>query len=532
LNLNGPIDLNGSVLSFVWDASVPSTTINGVISGAGGLSIDGTGGDIGLTLFGDNTFTGPVIVNSGYLAVFHANALGAAGSAPDGTTVHGNGTLVVGADMSNEFLTLEGGGGQSGNGQMQARGNRTWGGPVFIDTVDGAQSNFNLLGNHINFSGVVSGPGGFYCCNQVAGTIVLGNSGNTYAGLSNFINTGGTLQLLADNALSPNSAIDLSGSSGGILDMGGFSGAVAGFTGIAGAHLKIVAGQTLTVSGPVALNDTTLDLSVGNPPIGTTYKIVDNTGAGAIAGTFNGLAEGATVTVGAIGMKISYAGSTGNDVTLTVQSDGVNAAVDVVRTGSGTGTVTADSGAIDCGATCSGPYVTGVVLKLAATPSAGSQFTGWVGPCSGTGACEFTVNGPTTVSATFASNSIGTPSLDIDATGSCDALTDGVLIARYLTGLSGAALINGAIGPAAGRATASAVGDYLIDIRPILDVDGNGQVDAATDGLLVLRYLFGFRGASLIADALGTGASPGTAAAVQSQIQSRCPPCAGPPVTP
>ena len=67
------------------------------------------------------------------------------------------------------------------------------------------------------------------------------------------------------------------------------------------------------------------------------------------------------------------------------------------------------------------------------------------------------------------------------------------------------------------------IGDYLVDIRPLLDVDGNGQVDALTDGLLVLRYMFGFRGASLIADALRTGAFPGTAAAIQSQIQSLCP---------
>jgi hypothetical protein len=31
-----------------------------------------------------------------------------------------------------------------------------------------------------------------------------------------------------------------------------------------------------------------------------------------------------------------------------------------------------------------------------------------------------------------------------------------------------------------------------------LDIDGNGEADALTDGILILRYLFGFRGATLI----------------------------------
>ncbi len=36
-----------------------------------------------------------------------------------------------------------------------------------------------------------------------------------------------------------------------------------------------------------------------------------------------------------------------------------------------------------------------------------------------------------------------------------------------------------------------------------LDVDGNGTPDAATDGLIILRYLMGFRGSAMTANALG-----------------------------
>ena len=40
-----------------------------------------------------------------------------------------------------------------------------------------------------------------------------------------------------------------------------------------------------------------------------------------------------------------------------------------------------------------------------------------------------------------------------------------------------------------------------------LDVDKDGETKALTDGLLVLRYLFGFQGESLTQNALGEGAA-------------------------
>jgi uncharacterized repeat protein (TIGR01451 family) len=72
------------------------------------------------------------------------------------------------------------------------------------------------------------------------------------------------------------------------------------------------------------------------------------------------------------------------------------------RAGSGTGTVTASPGGIDCGADCSEDYATGTVVTLAASPEAGSAFTGWAGAgCSGTGLCVVTMIAARTVTATF-----------------------------------------------------------------------------------------------------------------------------------
>lgn len=54
---------------------------------------------------------------------------------------------------------------------------------------------------------------------------------------------------------------------------------------------------------------------------GDTYTIVDNTGAGAINGTFSGLAEGGQHVVDGATFSISYVGGDGNDVVLTALND-------------------------------------------------------------------------------------------------------------------------------------------------------------------------------------------------------------------
>ena len=58
-------------------------------------------------------------------------------------------------------------------------------------------------------------------------------------------------------------------------------------------------------------------------------------------------------------------------------------------------------------------------------------------------------------------------------------------------------------------------------ITAALDVDGNGQVDAATDGLLILRYLLGIRGSALIAGALGTCPGRGTFQLIEGYLATR-----------
>jgi hypothetical protein len=53
------------------------------------------------------------------------------------------------------------------------------------------------------------------------------------------------------------------------------------------------------------------------------------------------------------------------------------------------------------------------------------------------------------------------------------------------------------------------------------DIDGNGVMDALTDGLLLLRYLFGFRGGALVNGATAPDCTRCTAAAIESWIAAK-----------
>ncbi|MBC6422793.1 MAG: putative Ig domain-containing protein, partial [Hormoscilla sp. SP12CHS1] len=110
---------------------------------------------------------------------------------------------------------------------------------------------------------------------------------------------------------------------------------------------------------------------------------------------------------------------------------------------------------------------------------------------------------------------------DIDGNGETDALTDGIVVMRYLFQFSGDALINGVIGVGATRTTALEITNYLDMAREtMLDADGNGMADALTDGITIMRYLFGFGGNTVIDEALGPDTTRTTAAAIIDHLQS------------
>ena len=91
-------------------------------------------------------------------------------------------------------------------------------------------------------------------------------------------------------------------------------------------------------------------------------------------------------------------------------------------------------------------------------------------------------------------------SLDVDGNGELDALTDGLVILRGMFGLSESELIQGAIGDEAIYTDSADIAARITALGDNLDIDNDGNVDALSDGLLILRYLFG-----LTDDPLTTG---------------------------
>jgi hypothetical protein len=113
--------------------------------------------------------------------------------------------------------------------------------------------------------------------------------------------------------------------------------------------------------------------------------------------------------------------------------------------------------------------------------------------------------------------------IDIDGNGQYDALTDGLLLLRSMFGIDGNALVSGTI---ASNASITSSQDILIEIDRLgmlLDVDGNGQIDALTDGLLILRYLFGLEGDTLIAGVVAQDATRATSVEIQAHLAGLTP---------
>jgi hypothetical protein len=114
-------------------------------------------------------------------------------------------------------------------------------------------------------------------------------------------------------------------------------------------------------------------------------------------------------------------------------------------------------------------------------------------------------------------------SWDFDNDGNADALTDGLLLLRYTFGLTGVSLTDSAIASGSPLTPAEVEANVATATTSFADIDGSGNVDALTDGLMLLRYLFGLTGASLIDSAVAAGAERTTAADIEAYIQSLIP---------
>ena len=113
--------------------------------------------------------------------------------------------------------------------------------------------------------------------------------------------------------------------------------------------------------------------------------------------------------------------------------------------------------------------------------------------------------------------------LDIDGNGRFDALTDGLLVLRSMFGLDGSALVTGTIASDAIYTDSVDIESRIETLGDLADIDGNGQINALTDGLLTLRYLFGLQGDTLINGVVAGDAARTTAEEIEAHLETLIP---------
>lgn len=99
---------------------------------------------------------------------------------------------------------------------------------------------------------------------------------------------------------------------------------------------------------------------------------------------------------------------------------------------------------------------------------------------------------------------MGSPDLDFTTSGNQPSgLKDGVLLGRYLQGLRGSELVAGV----AESEDVTQLEMKLAQSAPLLDIDGDGVATVDEDAILVVRFLLGLRGDALVQGALSTNAT-------------------------
>ena len=111
---------------------------------------------------------------------------------------------------------------------------------------------------------------------------------------------------------------------------------------------------------------------------------------------------------------------------------------------------------------------------------------------------------------------------DFDGNGHADALTDGLILLGYTFGLREEALVKNATAPDATRSPAE-IEQSIQNALVIADIDNNSELNALTDGLLLLRYLFGLTGDVLIDDVIASNANRKTAEEITQHLETYMP---------
>jgi DNA-binding beta-propeller fold protein YncE len=209
-----------------------------------------------------------------------------------------------------------------------------------------------------------------------------------------------------------------------VANSGSFNGTTYNVTVIDGAT-----NSTKTISDPnayrpslVTVDSTTNKIYVVNlgPALIGAYPYTPGSMT-VIDGATNAVSTIINPTAGAVSLALDettdrvYVGDGSNVTVIDAGAAPVSHNLGVVFQGAGSGTVTSNSPGINCGTDCAGVFNVGAVVNLTAVPASNSAFVGWGMSCSGSGACNVSMNSDQFVGANFVAQdfSIAAASTDL-----------------------------------------------------------------------------------------------------------------------
>jgi hypothetical protein len=282
LQANLTNDLMSTATSIAFANTTGSYHLTGanLIIGAGGVAQSSTGAafvDVDVTI---NTDTTAAVAGSGQL------------------------WFTGDVDLSGSTLSSSGGGLIAFTGTISGAGNTldlAGSGDAYIGANAGATTGFSVVvAQDLEMSGTLGAAPFEVNGGSLAGEGTVGavTTATNFGSISPGIASG-----FAPGILATGSWTDVSGLT--------FSVQLNGTTAGSGYDVADVAGS-------VNLSAMTLDVSLGfTPGVGDEFVIIDNDGADAVVSNFNGIADGASITVGGSNFRVDYDGGDGNDVVLT-----------------------------------------------------------------------------------------------------------------------------------------------------------------------------------------------------------------------
>lgn len=207
-----------------------------------------------------------------------------------------------------------------------------------------------------------------------------------------------------------------------VTDAGTFNSPTQTFTTLAASTFALNVSRNGTGSGTVTSNPTGINCGATCTASFAQGTTVTLTAAPASGSVFAGWSGGGCSGTGTCTVTMSAAQS----VTATFNTAPTSTFnLTVNKSGTGSGTITSNPSGINCGATCSASFNTGMVVTLSAAAASGSTFAGWSGGgCSGTGTCTLTMNAAQNATATFnTAQSFGTLNLQVSGLPSGNSAT-------------------------------------------------------------------------------------------------------------